>query len=111
MYTLFTIVIISGNSQCMLSGVMYISIDNTPTQYLLTVDKQDRICKVKEMLSQMIQTTNNIVMAEILDHHVARIVVRKNKETMIRMENSTTIFSNKDLTKKRQKYINNKNCN
>lgn len=67
--------------------VMYISLDNTPTQYLLVLDKRDRISKVKDLLHQLTETDKDIIMAEVLDHHVARIV---DDTTMLRYLNSTS---------------------
>ncbi|XP_052107037.1 uncharacterized protein LOC127739380 [Mytilus californianus] len=67
--------------------VMYLSVDNTPTQYLMTMDKRDRISKVKDILRHMTKTDNNIIMAEVLDHHVARIV---DDTTMLRYINSSS---------------------
>lgn len=54
---------------------MYLPLDGAPKQYLLVLDKRDRISKVKDLLHQMIETEKDIIMAEVLDHHVARIVV------------------------------------
>jgi len=56
-------------------GVMYLPLNGAPKQYLLVLDKRDRISKVKDLLHQMIETEKDIIMAEVLDHHVARIVV------------------------------------
>ena len=56
-------------------GVMYLPLIGVPKQYLLVLDKRDRISKVKDLLHQMIETEKDIIMAEVLDHHVARIVV------------------------------------
>ena len=54
---------------------MYLPLIGVPKQYLLVLDKRDRISKVKDLLHQMIETEKDIIMAEVLDHHVARIVV------------------------------------
>lgn len=57
-------------------GVIFISRHCEPTQYLLSLHKLDKIAKLKQELCALIgQQMNDIIIAEVLDWHVSRILV------------------------------------
>lgn len=49
-----------------------------PVRYLVTLNKQDKVMKLKEQLIKSIgqEAPKNIALAEVLDSHIARILVR-----------------------------------
>lgn len=50
---------------------------NPPTKFLLTLNKQDKIVKIKEHLRKVmkVNVTMSLELAEVLHHHIARILV------------------------------------
>lgn len=60
------------------SGVTFVSAsDNPPVQYLITLTKQDEVMKIKHHLLKMIpeKLEHPIVIGEVLDNHIAKILV------------------------------------
>jgi ubiquitin carboxyl-terminal hydrolase 4/11/15 len=59
-------------------GVTFVQANaNKPIRYLVTLNKQDKIIKLKEELINCIghDAPKNIALAEVLDSHIARILV------------------------------------
>lgn len=56
--------------------MVYISQHKPPVRYLLNMLKTDKIGTVKKKLCELIsQEDGNIIMAEVLDSHISRILV------------------------------------
>ena len=59
------------------TGVIFISPDCEPTRYLLNMNKHDKILKVKQELCSLAGRQDcEIILAEVLDWHISRILVR-----------------------------------
>ena len=59
-------------------GVTFVSTSSKePVRYLLTLNKQDKVVKLKEQLLKSIgqDAPKNIALAEVLDSHIARTLV------------------------------------
>lgn len=58
-------------------GVVFVPCDSRqPIRYLLTMHKHDNIKKVKEKLLELIKEEScDLVIAEVFDNHIARILV------------------------------------
>lgn len=57
-------------------GVIFITCDMPPTRYLFTMHKNDNIQKLKKELRTLLGLENcDIIMAEVLDSHISRILV------------------------------------
>lgn len=62
-------------------GVTFVPASSkTPIRYLVTLNKQDKVIKLKEQLTKCIgqDAPKNIALAEVLDSHIARILVSWN---------------------------------
>ncbi len=59
------------------SGVTFVPCDSKQTvKYLVTLNKQDNIHKLKVALQLLVEEESaDIVIAEVLDNHIARILV------------------------------------
>lgn len=59
------------------AGVIFIPNDNaTPVRYLITVNKTSNVKKLKSVLLKLIEEESvDIVMAEVFDDHISRILV------------------------------------
>ena len=56
--------------------ILIASDSRPPVRYMVTLNKQDNIKKLKEKLLELIgEETADIVIAEVLDNHIARILV------------------------------------
>lgn len=56
-------------------SVLFVSLEGTSTRYLLTLQKSDKINKVKEELKNLIgRPVDDIILAEALDSHISRIL-------------------------------------
>ena len=63
------------------SGVTFVPASSkNPIRYLVTLNKQDKVIKLKEQLINCIgqDAPKNIALAEVLDSHIARILVSRN---------------------------------
>lgn len=64
-----------------LSGVTFIpsACERNPVQYLITLNKRDKISKLREQLVQLLNKTEvkglTIVLAEVFDNHIAKMLV------------------------------------
>lgn len=69
-------------------GVLFVSLEGTSTRYLLTLQKSDKINKVKEELKNLIgRPVDDIILAEALDSHISRILVSgSTDEVLIRFD-------------------------
>ncbi|XP_052272033.1 uncharacterized protein LOC127872721 isoform X1 [Dreissena polymorpha] len=68
--------------------IVFISPGVEPTQYLLVMHKQDKVSKVKQELCNVIgRNVDDIIIAEVLDWHVSRIL---EDNTMLRYINDST---------------------
>jgi ubiquitin carboxyl-terminal hydrolase 4/11/15 len=58
-------------------GVTFVPANAKPIRYLVTLNKQDKVLKLKEQLIKCIghDAPKNIALAEVLDSHIARILV------------------------------------
>lgn len=64
-----------------ISGVTFVPASSkNPIRYLVTLNKQDKVIKLKEQLINCIgqDAPKNIALAEVLDSHIARILVSWN---------------------------------
>lgn len=62
------------------TGVTFISATKEPpVQYLVTLTKQDEVLKIKQELLKLMSEELNypIVIAEVFDNHIAKILVNK----------------------------------
>lgn len=59
-------------------GVTFISANaNPPVQYLITLTKQDEVSKIKHHLTKVVsdEIKHPVVVGEVFDHHIAKILV------------------------------------
>lgn len=61
----------------MIEGVTFIGDNNAvPMQYMLTVNKRDKVSCIKKQLLHLIgKPSLELVLAEVLDNHIAKILV------------------------------------
>jgi ABC-type metal ion transport system substrate-binding protein len=62
-------------------GVTFVPASSkNPIRYLVTLNKQDKVIKLKEQLIKCVgqDAPKNIALAEVLDSHIARILVSWN---------------------------------
>ena len=65
----------------MFAGVIYVACDNKqPVRYLVTLNKQDKVLQLKSELRLLIgeDESCDLVIAEVFNRHVSRILVRHN---------------------------------
>ena len=59
-----------------LAGVIFISLKSEPMRYLLNLNKHDKVEKVKQELCSIIGRQDcEIILAEVLEWHISRILV------------------------------------
>ena len=64
------------NTNTFLSGITFISPKKEPIRFLLNMNKHDKVQKVKQELCILIgQQDCEIILAEVLDWHISRILV------------------------------------